>query len=235
MGGRELNEKIRAFLESSLEKFYAEDYEESIRDLKAAESIDKNNPEILYNLGVSHASLGLHKTAIIYFKRIVDLPLTFVDIQSVKKLMAYSYINLKEYELAEECLGDVIKLSPEDTGAHGMMGYSLEKRKDYSSAINVYKLILDIDKKNANACNSLACILAESGRNLDNALKLAKFALKSSPENPAYLDTVGFVLMKKGNLDSAYTFLKKASEKRPVSAEIKTHLDELERLKNRKR
>ncbi len=233
MNSRELNEKISSLVESSLENFYAGNYEDSIRDLKAAESIDRNNPEILYNLGVSYSRLGLHKTAIIYFKRIVDLPLTFVDIQSVRKLMAYSYINLKEYDLAEECLEEVIKHSPEDTGAHGMMGYSLEKKMDYSSAVNVYKMILDIDKKNINACNSLACILAGRNVSLDKALKFAKIALKSSPENPSYLDTMGYVLMKQGDLNNAESFFKKAVKKKPLCAEIKSHIDELERLKKR--
>jgi len=134
MSDIDLQNKIDSFLNSAFRKNNAEDYNEAIRELKAAEVLDQNNPEILYNLGINYSKLGLFRTAIDYFNRLLELPYTFVDILTVKKLFAYSLIKLKDYKSAYKYLNDVIKLAPADLSAINMKGYCLEKEGKQSEA-----------------------------------------------------------------------------------------------------
>jgi len=227
MAETDLNKKITSFLDSALQKNLAGDYDDSIRDLKAAEVLDKNNPEILYNLGINHARKGLYRTASGYFERLVNLSATYVDIFTVRKLLAYSLIRLKDYARAEEQLDETIRLAPSDVAAHSMMGYTLEKKGDLAGAITAYRTILELDKKNHNACNSLAYILAKLGRNLPEALRLARSASESVKNSVAYMDTLGYVYLKMGDLRNAALYLGKAGRRLPFSEEIREHIKEL--------
>jgi tetratricopeptide (TPR) repeat protein len=60
------------------------------------------------------------------------------------------------------------------------------------------------------AFNYLAYNWAQRGVNLDEALALIKQALARKPDNPAYLDTLGWVLFRKGDFENALIHVKKA-------------------------
>ncbi|PYX90372.1 MAG: hypothetical protein DMG67_12895 [Acidobacteria bacterium] len=72
------------------------------------------------------------------------------------------------------------------------------------------------------AANNLAWILAEQGKNLDRALALAQRARLLAPQNPAVLDTLGVIHLKRREYSQAVRTLKKAMELatiNPVSSE----------------
>jgi len=222
-----LNEKINGFLKTALEKFIVSDFNEAIRDLRAAEVLDRDNPEILYNLGVCYSRLGLFKTSVQYYERLIALPDTFIEILTVRKLLAFSLIQTGQYTDAEKAIEGVLLKTPRDTAALSMKGYCLEKLGRYRDAVTVYSEIIKIDKGNLNSYNSIAYILAMTKTNLDRALKLARTACEKKDNNPAYLDTLGFVCMKRGDRAAAKKYFTKALELAPFSKEIKAHLREL--------
>ncbi len=223
----DVQKKIDGLLNSALKKFLVRDFDSAIRELKAAEVLDKENPEILYNLGVNYCRLGLDKTAIEYFKRLLKLKHAFIDALEVKKLLAFALIHGHEYQEAEHYLNDVLTYSPRDAAAMNMKGYCLELQGKHAEALTVYGSIIEIDKNNYNAYNSLAYITVLTGGDVNRSLKYALTAHQSNRENPAYLDTVGYIYLKMGKLDLAEQYLSAASERAPFSAEIKSHMAEL--------
>ena len=62
---------------------------------------------------------------------------------------------------------------------------------------------------------------------LDEALKLSQSALKTEPDNPSYLDSLGWVYYKLGKLDLAEQNLKKAMTFDVSSATIHEHLGDV--------
>jgi tetratricopeptide (TPR) repeat protein len=226
-----LNEKIESFLESALEKFLVNDYNEAIRDLKAAEVLDKDNPQILYNLGINYSRLGLHKTACIYFEKIINLPFGFVDILSVKKLLSFSLIHMNDYSQAEKYLNEVLDSVKGDITALSMKAYCYERTKNYFEALKLYQNILEIDKNNYNAYNSCAYIMASTGKNLKEAYKLSYEAYNYDKKNPAYMDTLGYICLKMGDLTEAERLFSEAEKLLPFNEEIKSHQNELRRMK----
>ena len=223
----DLNERVRQFLDNALKKITTRDYDSAIEKLKEAESLDSENPEILYNLGICYCKKELFETAITYFGKIKDLTLTFVDILIVYKMLSYCSIMNKDFTQGEVFINEGLKISKNDTVLLNMLGYIYEFRKEYEQALDIYRNIVEIDRNNANANNSIAYILAEINGDLNQALAYARNSLKHNPENPAYLDTMGFIQMKKGQVDIAKNYLKKALEKLPDSKEIKKHINQL--------
>lgn len=227
MSKPDLQERIKKFLSSALKKISAKDYDSAIEKLTAAEVLDKENPEILYNLGICYCRKELYHSAISYFKKIQNLTLTFVDNITVIKMLSYALIMTNDFKQAKKFINEGLKISRNDTTLLNMLGFVLEKENKTGEALNVYKLIVDIDKNNANANNSIAYIITETNGDLNEALTYARNALRHSPENPAYLDTMGCIQMKRGHMDIAKKYLKKALEKLPDSKEIKDHINVL--------
>ena len=84
------------------------------------------------------------------------------------------------------------------------------------------RAILDIDPEHAPACNDLGFHLADQGRNLAEAERLIRTAIAADkldrkkagfaePENAAYLDSLGWVLFRKGKLPEARAELERAA------------------------
>ncbi|HPI13229.1 MAG TPA: tetratricopeptide repeat protein [Spirochaetota bacterium] len=222
-----LEDRIRGFLAAALRKTGTGNYGSALEDLRAAEVLDRENPEILYNLGICYARTGFFKSAADYFRRILGQPLTFVDVNTVRKLLAYCVILSGGYEEALSILAESIALSPGDSTALNMKGYCLEKTGRHDEAIEVFREIIAGEPDNWNAHNSLAYLLAGQGFDSTEAATLASRALKAKPLNPAYLDTMGYVCMKRGQARAARDFFKKALALMPDSAEIKSHISEL--------
>lgn len=229
--GSTIHNDINDFTRTALESFFVQDYDEAIRHLKAAEVLDKYNPEILYNLGVSYLHLGLHKTALSYLYRVLALSSGYVGSLTVKKLIAFALIQTKEYNEALQYVREAIKDAPSDRTALNMGGYCHDMQGNHFDALKLYQHILSIDEDDINACNSMAYILAKTDGDLKEALKLALKAYKSNPGNSAYCDTIGYICIKAKKYARAEEYLLKALEIMPLSKEIREHLNELNRVK----
>ena len=230
MSNVELNEKIENFLKSALDKFLIQNYNEAIRDLKAAEVLDRENPEILYNLGINYCRLGLFKTAIKYFDKVLHLDQTFVDILTVKKLLAFSSINNGDWENALSVINDILSFMPHDTQALNMLGYYQEKQGQLKEAIQTYQKVIEIDGSCYSAYNSIAYINIQLKGDPKRSLDLSQVALNNDNNNPAYLDTVGFIYMEMGKYEEAEKYLNQALEIKPFNEEIKDHIRILKTL-----
>ena len=93
------------------------------------------------------------------------------------------------------------------------------------AAIGVYDNLLEVDANSAAAANNLAMLLVtyrSDKASLDRARTLAeRFA---SSRNPAFIDTWGWVLYKRGEYADSVTALQKAVNKAPRAPELLYHL-----------
>lgn len=102
------------------------------------------------------------------------------------------------------------------------MAYDQLGRKRQSRA--AYVRVLDLDPHNVMAMNNLAYLYAEEGIMLQQALRLAGNAVLLDPDNPVFLDTLGWVHYRLGNYAEARVQLEKAIATGVGEAEIYLHL-----------
>ncbi len=88
----------------------------------------------------------------------------------------------------------------------------------------VYQSVAKAHPENAPALNNVAFFLADTGGDLDEALRLAKNALARSPGQPSFSDTIGYIYLKKGMLDSAIQSFSTLARRYPTSASFRYHL-----------
>ena len=209
-------------------------FEKALEEFRGAEIIDRDNPAILFNIGITYTRLGLFKTAIDYYQRILSLKSGFIDTHSVKKNMGYCYIQTGNYSEALKLLDDVLSVFSEDTTALNMKAYCYQQLNMQDESLATYRTIIQKDRTNSNSINSAAYLMALNNTQLESAYKLAKHVAGKSNHNPAYLDTLGYICIKIGRLDEAEKYLTKALSILPFEKVIQEHYDELMKIKKSK-
>lgn len=98
---------------------------------------------------------------------------------------------------------------------------------DFRGAEATLRGILSETPRNPIALNNLGYFLAERGEKLDEALKLIEQALVIDPNNPSYLDSLGWTYFKLEKLPEAEKYLKNALRFDNSSATIHEHLGDV--------
>ena len=72
------------------------------------------------------------------------------------------------------------------------------------------QMALKVDPQNAGANNDLGYEWADAGTHLPEAESMIRRAIELEPDNGAYLDSLGWVLYKRGEFDESRRYLEKA-------------------------
>jgi tetratricopeptide (TPR) repeat protein len=143
-------------------------------------------------------------------------------------------LQLKRYDEAIAVYRDAITASPDDTAIMFQFGAALDRAGRRPEAQKIFRDLIAKDPLDANALNYLGYMLAEQGTSLDEAVTLIQRALKVEPENPSYLDSLGWAYFQQGKLDLADPPLSAAAGRLPKNSVIQDHLGDLRLKQNRR-
>ena len=96
--------------------------------------------------------------------------------------------------------------------------------KRHEEAAECYEEVLKRTPDNPVTLNNYAYMLAEANERLDEAEAMSNRALASEPNNPVYLDTLGWIYYRQGRYQQAVQILEKAVEDAPQEPELRYHL-----------
>lgn len=102
-------------------------------------------------------------------------------------------------------------------------GVALEVAGSRDESMAALKECLALDPDYPEALNHLAYVWAEAGENLEEALAYSRRSLAAG-ENAAFLDTLGWIHFRLGNIAEACQFLSRAARMRPGDETIEDHL-----------
>jgi tetratricopeptide (TPR) repeat protein len=117
--------------------------------------------------------------------------------------------------------------APEDDNLAMKLGAVFEEGGQVEEAEKAFRGILQRDPLHAPALNYLGYMLADRGLRLPEAVTLIERALKVDPENPSYLDSLGWALFKQGKVDEAEAPLRKAAGALTTQSVIQDHLGDV--------
>ncbi|MET0623000.1 MAG: tetratricopeptide repeat protein [Pyrinomonadaceae bacterium] len=113
------------------------------------------------------------------------------------------------------------------TNALIMLSSAQERAGDTKGAEATLRQVLAKDADNPTALNNLGYFLTEHDEKLEEALGMIERAVRAEPENPSFLDSLGWVYFKLGKLKEAERYLSEAARRNPTSATIQEHLGDL--------
>jgi len=113
---------------------------------------------------------------------------------------------------------------PRDEELLYALGAAYERRGELERAMQQMRAVLGLNPKNAAALNFIGYTLADKGTNLDEAEKLIRRALELQPDSGAFLDSLGWLDFRKGDVFRAVIHLEKAVSLLPDDPLVREHL-----------
>lgn len=194
--------------------------EQALARLKQELARSHDAPQVLYLTAITALRIGKFDECVDDLKRLAAKTPNSIDPQ----LELAGVFRLRgDYPHAIEALRKAAALDPRDARANSMLSSLLEMDNQQKEAKAVAKKALDQQPTNKAAMNNLAYLLAETGDNLDQALKLAQQAVNGGAQ-PYFEDTLGFVYLKKGKNDEAVQIFEKLVHDSPREPMFTYHL-----------
>lgn len=127
---------------------------------------------------------------------------------------------------AHGLLDQALKAEPENTDLLYEHAMSLERLKRYDEMEQQLRRVIELDPRHHHARNALGYSLAERNLRLAEARELIEAALEMGGQEPAIVDSLGWVAFREGKLDQAEALLRRAHAAR-LDTEIAAHLAEV--------
>ncbi len=173
--------------------------------LNAQEKIP-NNRDILFALGCLYSDLDQYSTAIPFF-------------ESAKSSAIHSSSN-------------TVALPDFTETFYLYHGAAYEQTGDIKKAESIFEECILKYPNSHHILNYQAYMWAEANINLNQALKYINRALMIAPNNPAYIDTLGWIYFKQNKFKAALEQIKKAHKIIGDDSEIMHHLGDIHHAMN---
>jgi len=173
--------------------------------------------QALRHTGKADQGLALLEDAV---KHHADDPVAYIS-------LAQAYAEAERGAQAVKVLQDAQGRFPNDDALAFELGTVFDKQKKFAEAESAFRQVLSRDPENAIALNYLGYMLAERGERLDESVTYLKKALQVEPNNPSYLDSLGWAYFKADKLDLAETNLKSAADQLTTNSVIQEHYGEV--------
>ncbi|MDE3735626.1 tetratricopeptide repeat protein [Metapseudomonas resinovorans] len=139
---------------------------------------------------------------------------------------AESLAERQQPERAWKVIQQGLQQYPDDLNLLYTRAMLAEKRNDLTQLEKDLRFIIEREPENAMALNALGYTLADRTTRYDEAKKLVEQAHKLNPDDPAILDSLGWVNYRMGNLPEAERLLRLALKEFP-DHEVAAHLGEV--------
>jgi tetratricopeptide (TPR) repeat protein len=205
-------------------RLYSEkDWQGALDVLDGLASTEANHLDLAYLLGLCHARLEDWDEALLFLEQVVTASEDEDRVNQCRLSLAYVYAMTGRSRLAEYELGRLVDSGFASTQVLSALGHTLWKLGRAGEAEKAYAEAVGTDPESATALNGLGYVLACEGKDVARALTCCRKAVDSDPENPAYLDSLGWAYYRLGFEAEAREYLSRALERAPGEAEIREH------------
>jgi tetratricopeptide (TPR) repeat protein len=201
-------------------------WELALRELASANTAgftNEENLELAYYLGLCYTKLERYDDALLHLEQVVTSGKDLLRTYQCRMTLAYIYVITKRSKMAEFELNRLAASGLESAQLYATLAYAAWAQKHFKQAVDYYEKALDLDGSSPTALNGLGFVLVDTNMDILRGLRCCKKAVDLKPNNPAYLDSLGWAYFKNGELLEARTWLRRAMEAAPNLKEIKEH------------
>ena len=142
-------------------------------------------------------------------------------------LVSEALLRQEWFEEADALLAEGTRRHPGDDRLLFNRGAAAERLGRFGEAERLLVEAIGINPENAMALNYLGYMLADRGLKLQDSVAYVRRALDLDPENPSYLDSLGWAQFKLAHYDSAEQSLRAAVRHDETDPTIREHLGDL--------
>ncbi|HEY0173561.1 MAG TPA: tetratricopeptide repeat protein [Pyrinomonadaceae bacterium] len=202
---------------------------ESLESVRAARKRFPEELRLLREEATTLAELGRTEEALTLLRpRLKGNAADFEEYLFMSSMLISAGRGTEAVEAARKALALASDEEPgQGTNALIMLSSAQERAGDTKGAEATLRQVLAKDADNPTALNNLGYFLTEHNEKLDEALGMIERAVRADPQNPSFLDSLGWVYFKLGKLKEAERYLSDAARLNPTSAAIQEHLGDL--------
>lgn len=204
--------------------------DQALEATRAARLKYPENPSLLRLEATTLAELGRTNEAATLLRS--RLNGTFENDYQTNAMIVQMYIEANRGREAVAAAQKLLAMTPAgqaalQTQSLVLLSSAQERAGDFKGAEESLRRVLAADPASAIALNNLGYFLTERGERLPEARAMIERAVKAEPTNASYLDSLGWVYFKLGQLDEAERYLSDAARRNPKSVAIQEHLGDL--------
>ncbi|OHD38378.1 MAG: hypothetical protein A2086_11255 [Spirochaetes bacterium GWD1_27_9] len=186
---------------------------------------DPTNPEANYYLGLIFAKDNNYQKAVIHLKSVVDTGLSFIFTQQCRMLLGYIYFKNKEYRRAELEFLEVLNSKMESVQVFAALAAIYYQLEDRQKSLKFAEKAYSMDQFNLNAKNTYGYLLCDFEIDIPKGLDIIREVVRVKPDNPAYLDSLGWAYYKKGDVKAAIVSIKRGLDINKHDPELLEHFN----------
>ncbi|MGL1892670.1 MAG: hypothetical protein OCD02_13655 [Spirochaetaceae bacterium] len=223
---------LKELLNKAIQEYNQGQYSQAISTLLMSDYTEEDFI-VYYYLGLCYIKLGDFDSGKENLELYIELDDNLLRIFQGRMLLAFSSIQIEDYKDAQLHLDKLLDSGYESAKLYSLVGFTCYKKNMISKSIMYYKKAIFIDPENSNALNALGFILADFKDELKEAESLCRRALSVDVDNPAYLDSLGWVCYKNNNITASESLLNRAFKLSPDDKVIESHVNQLNTQRNK--
>ena len=211
---------LRALLAMSRAYSIAGEHQKAIDTLAKAQAIVPNDAGITAFLVQSYLQA----------KRYTEAAMLSAEAQKKHKgdlrftrLHARALFETGDRSRAIALMESAMRSAPQDTASHLALADLYVDAGREPDAVKMLEASVQKFPKDADVLNFLGYLLADRGERLDEAVSLVTRALQIDPDNPSYLDSLGWAHFKRGSFEEAHKHLARAADALPTNSVVQDH------------
>ncbi|GHV02525.1 hypothetical protein FACS189485_03160 [Spirochaetia bacterium] len=185
--------------------------------------IPEENTDLAYYLGLCYTKLARYEDALLYLEQVIPVSQDVLRVFQCRMTLAYIYVITRRFKMAEFELHKLQGNGFESAQLYTTLGYAAWLQKHIKESVEFYEKALEMDENNTTAMNCLGYILSDTNMDLVRGLRLCRKAVDLKPQNPAYVDSLGWTYFKSGDVAEARVWLRRALDMAPNEKEIRDH------------
>lgn len=206
-------------------------YEDTMHQYREALYKNPNVPMLYIKLGELHESYDNLESAEQVYQRAITVHPKFLPAYHA---LGAVYIRQRALEKAISVYRSAAGLHPDDARAWLKLGVIYINQKQFTQAIQVFQRAIAADSTEAEAYNNLARVYAGLGKELQQAIDLAKKAVALAPTAKHY-DTLAYAYYRNQRYLQALTAIHQAVAIAPNVAEYRKLLLKIQTAQNAKK
>lgn len=215
---------LRALLALSREYSSKGEHEKAIDTLTRAQGLVPNDPGIAAFLAQTFLQAKRYQEAAAFSAAAQK---RFPADTRFTRLHARALFETGAASAAIALMESAMRTNPEDSGVYLSMADLYSDAGRSPDALKTLEAAAQKFPDDANVLNYLGYMLAERGIRLDESVRLITRALELDPDNPSYLDSLGWAHFKRGDLAQAETYLARAAAGLPRNSVVQDHYGDL--------
>lgn len=203
-------------------------YAQAATQFETALEVHTGQMQVWFQAAAAHLQAGDAELAA---ETAEEALILFPDQPDLLRIAGYAHMERYANTEAISRFDDLLRVLAEDhpaavdlhTEALSALAMAYDRQQETGTSDSLYQKALELDPEHALSLNNYAYSLAERSMKLDEALTLAKRAVDLEPQNPSFLDTLGWVYFQLNEYESAREWIKKSMDAGSQSAAVYEH------------